>query len=251
MTASRDHTARIWELRTGKFLSFAHPCPVLAAQFSADGRLVATGASDGIGRIWDATDGRVLAQLLQPQGEINSIAFSPDGQRVATAAADQTIRVWDARSGLPLTDPLHTADKVWGVHFTSCGRWVVTKSGLMWELPPSAGPAPSWLPELAEAVAGKRFVNGSFTPVPADALLDIRHRLAARAQTNAYARWATWFLADPQTRTISPSARMTVAEYVEQKIAANTVDSLQEAVRLSPTNARARTQLATLSSKPN
>src|SRR5262249_39546390 len=214
------------------------------------GRFVATGASDGIGRIWDVERGRVLVQLPQHQGEINSIAFSPEGQRVATAAADETIRLWDAQSGLPLSEPLRCLDRVWGVRFSTCGRWAVTESGLMWEVPLAAGPAPPFLPELAEAVAGKRFVDGSLVPAGADALANLRRRVVALENPDAYLSWAKWFLTDPQTRTISPSARMTLSEYIDRKIEANTVESLQEALRLSPTNARVRAQLATLSN-PN
>ena len=251
VTASRDHTARIWEVGTGRFVSLAHSHPVLVARFSGDGQRVATGASDGTARIWDARSGRALAEPLLHHGEVNSVAFSPDGQRVVTAAADQTIRVWDARTGQPLTDPLRTGEGVWGARFTTCGRWVVTQSGLMWEVPVTQKPVPAWLAELAEGVAGQHFEHGNFAPVLADTLQSLAQRLQLSTENDAYTRWIQWFLADSRTRTISPSARMTVPEYVERQILANTRESLQEAVRLSPTNARARTQLSQLLTNGN
>src|SRR6185369_13813483 len=64
VTASRDHSARVWEIRTGRFVSFAHAHPVLDARLSPDGRKVATASTDGSARIWDAATGRQLGEPL-------------------------------------------------------------------------------------------------------------------------------------------------------------------------------------------
>ena len=50
--------------------------------------------------------------------------------------------------------------------------------------------------------------------------------------------------ADRATRTISPFSSVTVPEYVQRRIAENTLESLQEAVLLSPTNGLAFARLA-------
>ncbi len=44
--------------------------------------------------------------------------------------------------------------------------------------------------------------------------------------------WGRWFLAERATRTISPFAKITVPEYIENRIRENTPESLEEAGRL-------------------
>ena len=64
------------------------------------------------------------------------------------------------------------------------------------------------------------------------------------AETNYSIRWAKWFCGDRSTRTISPLSSITVPEYVNRRIVENTVESLREAVLLSPTNGFALARLA-------
>src|SRR5689334_7895450 len=65
---------------------------MLAVAFSADGKLLATGGTDGIVRIYDGTNLKV--ELKGHTDWITSVAFSPDGKLFASASADKTARVW-------------------------------------------------------------------------------------------------------------------------------------------------------------
>jgi eukaryotic-like serine/threonine-protein kinase len=78
-----------------------HTGEVYFATFSPDGSLLATAGKDRIGRIWDATTGRLHATLVGHTDEINWITFFPDRgiRRVLTASDDKTIRIWDCDSG--------------------------------------------------------------------------------------------------------------------------------------------------------
>jgi hypothetical protein len=67
----------------------------------------------------------------------------------------------------------------------------------------------------------------------------------ARA-TNFYTRWTKWVCADRATRTISAFSSITVPEYIQRRIQENTLESLQEAVRLAPTNGLVFARLARL-----
>jgi WD40 repeat protein/serine/threonine protein kinase len=250
-TASRDRTARIWELRGGRVRSLPHQSSVLAARFSNDGRQLATGTTDGIAQVWDIQTARPLGQPLHHRGEVNSVAFSPDNQRLVSATSDQTLHVWDIHTSQELTEPLRTGERVWGARFTSCGRWVVTESGLIWEAPSFSSPTPAWSSELAEAIAGSHFDHGNLSPVPAENLSAVANRLEQAAQSGDYYRWGRWLLADWRTRTISPSAVITVPEYVERQLTANTLESLREAARLCPTNAQVRLHLNQLMAEGN
>ncbi|GII65705.1 hypothetical protein Skr01_57900 [Sphaerisporangium krabiense] len=78
-----------------------HTAPVTQTAFSPDGHYLATASRDGTARLWDITTHRVLnPPLTGHAGAVWAIAFSPDGQTLATAdggqnGEDVTIRLWD------------------------------------------------------------------------------------------------------------------------------------------------------------
>jgi WD40 repeat protein len=131
VTASHDHTARVWEAGTGQPLGqpLRHQGWVWQAVFSPDGGRVATASQDGTARVWDATTGRPLGPPLHHQGAVLHAAFSPDGRRVVTASVDGTARVWDAATGQPLGPPLPHRGGVTQAAFSPDGRRVVTAGG--------------------------------------------------------------------------------------------------------------------------
>jgi len=140
LTASDDHTARVWDAASGKLLYTlaGHAGALNEAVYSADGAWIATASDDGSARIWDARNGQSVATLPGHKGAVISVAFSPDGRRVVTKSQDHTVRVWnreDARflfsfTGYP-ADPNETYanDKV-GLHndpaFSPDGNLIVT-----------------------------------------------------------------------------------------------------------------------------
>jgi eukaryotic-like serine/threonine-protein kinase len=106
VTGSSDHTARVWDARTGQPLLVldGHKAPVTSVAVSADGSRIVTGSQDHTARVWDARTGRFLFELALHGGSVGvSVAVSADGSRIVTAAADindvlrkdYTARVWD------------------------------------------------------------------------------------------------------------------------------------------------------------
>lgn len=228
ITVSSDQTVRVWQVpapqqvvgpiaspedtRLPLVVSNLHvwkPGSSETKAFAPDGRTWVR-ASGTAARISDSVTGKLITELHHKR-DVNSAGFSPDGQRVVTAAADQTLHVWDARSGEPLIDPIGTEMPVWDARFTLCGRWIVARTDtgpVMWEMPVAAGPAPVWLAELGEAVAGVRLDDQEAPrPIGAARLTQLRERLLANADTNSYAIWGRWFAADPRKRPVSPSAK--------------------------------------------
>jgi eukaryotic-like serine/threonine-protein kinase len=251
VTASRDNTARIWDAQSGQPVSepLRHQGGVWSAQFSPDGRRVVTACDDKTARVWDAQSGQPVSEPLRHQGGVWSAQFSPDGHRVVTASRDKTVRIWDAQTGQPVSEPLRHGADVRSAQFSPDGHRVVTasydKTARVWELPYGLVPAPPWLPELAESVAGKRLTGtGTVEPVAPEEFLKLKEQLLTSVETNYYARWAKWFCGDRSTRTISPLSSITVPAYVQRRIEEYTLESLKEAVRLSPTNAVAFARLA-------
>src|SRR5215831_10929222 len=68
---------------------------VYAAAFSPDGARVVTASSDHTARVWDAHTGKPLTDPLEHRDSVNGAAFSPDGARVITANSGHTARVWE------------------------------------------------------------------------------------------------------------------------------------------------------------
>jgi hypothetical protein len=222
---------------------------VTSAAFSPDGERVITASNDKSARIWDVRTGRALTEPLKHTWRLDAVQFSPDGERVLTASGDGTLRIWNGRTGLPLSDPLNHERWVYGAQFSPDGQRVVTasdrKEALVWEVPSAPVPVPEWLPELAEAVGGQRLNDqGSLQHVSNLNLPALQQRLVGDPRTDYYARWGKWFFSDRATRTISPYSDVTFPEYIRRRIRENTLDSLREAVQLSPTNALALARLA-------
>jgi WD40 repeat protein len=76
-----------------------HRAAVTTASFSSDGTRIVTASSDHTARIWDAMTGKLVFQPLEHRGDVTAAAFSVDGKQVVTASSDKTACVWDAVTG--------------------------------------------------------------------------------------------------------------------------------------------------------
>ncbi len=72
---------------------------VVAGDFSADGRRVATAGADGTARVWDVSSGKLERVMRGHTEALASVEFSPDGARLLTGSADGTARVWRVDTG--------------------------------------------------------------------------------------------------------------------------------------------------------
>ncbi|KAI8061010.1 WD40-repeat-containing domain protein [Gongronella butleri] len=79
-----------------------HSEAVLAAQFSPDGRMLATGSGDMTVRVWDLNTETPKFTLKGHTGWVLSIAWSPDGKTLASGSMDNTVRLWDPKTGKQL-----------------------------------------------------------------------------------------------------------------------------------------------------
>lgn len=108
---------------------------VTRAVMSADGRLLALGASDGTLKIWDMTEPKVLFAIERAHRSwIVALAFSPDNRALVSAAIDDRLVVWDLppgkisaewRNPLPsreMTTPDRVTFHPTAPVFATCGR---------------------------------------------------------------------------------------------------------------------------------
>jgi WD40 repeat protein len=140
VTASRDRTARVWDVRAAmtnqdgdtralKATLSGHTKPVLHAIFSHYGKLIATSSVDGTARLWDPVTGAPLGNPLDLHAPVLSIAFSPKDDLLLATCEHHTAVLWQVanRSVRPLVGAPHT-DSVLAGAFSPDGTLVATAS---------------------------------------------------------------------------------------------------------------------------
>ena len=126
VTASNDHTARVWDATTGQQqLALPHDGEVYDASFSRDSRKIVTSSRDKNARIWDSRTGKLLKSLGHPD-TVWQARFSGDGRLVATACQDGTAQLWDVETGTRVNQPGKQASRVKWVMFSSDGHLFVS-----------------------------------------------------------------------------------------------------------------------------
>lgn len=131
-----QEVAKAWDLRTG-VVKYILPGKINFATFSPDSRVVATTGTDGIARLWKASDGELLSKLEGHQNYVTQASFSDDGAMLATASWDQTARIWDTEAGEQIAQIVGHEGHVESVRFSPDSTLVATtgvgESTRVWE----------------------------------------------------------------------------------------------------------------------
>lgn len=140
MTGSRDHTAIVWDLTTGKpALDFDSPRgPVTVLAFSPDGKTLFAGcAEDHTGGLWDADTGKRVHRLVADEkGTPLCAAFTPDGKGVVVGygvprglntGKDWAARLWSLADGKLVREFGGHTDGVQQIAFSPDGKRLVTR----------------------------------------------------------------------------------------------------------------------------
>ncbi|MCP4699225.1 MAG: hypothetical protein GY862_20605 [Gammaproteobacteria bacterium] len=129
ITASADHTARLWEFNGGRQIAklSGHQARVWHAAFSADDRYVATASQDTTARLWNANDGKFIVTLAGHGKGVIHVDFSGNGQ-VITASRDHTARLWEVPGGKQISMLEGHTDVLTHAAFSPNGQMAVTAS---------------------------------------------------------------------------------------------------------------------------
>jgi WD40 repeat protein len=139
---------------------------VLALDFSADGKLLATGGGvpsrSGEVKIWRASDASLVREINPSHSDtVFSLDFSPDGKFLATASADKFVKVFDAASGKLVKQLSGHTHYVLGVSWKADGRMIASsgadKTVKLWTFP--AGDQIKTIEGFSKEVTSIRFIG--------------------------------------------------------------------------------------------
>lgn len=104
VTASRDLTARVWNIFNGKQIgpSMNHNGAVNTAFFSADGKWIVTAGWDMEAHIWNASTFKEMGGAKEQGAPVTSAVFSPGAKFILITAYDSTARLWPILADLDL-----------------------------------------------------------------------------------------------------------------------------------------------------
>lgn len=126
----------VWDTRRGKQLLSLHIPPedprkydkayASDALFSPDGRRLLVLASFSSGpSLWNAADGKLIAQMQAPHEDMDTAAFTPDGARIFTCDRTNNAALWDGHDGRQLASFTMPDGCIGEVHITPDGRRVI------------------------------------------------------------------------------------------------------------------------------
>jgi WD40 repeat protein len=106
-----------------------HTKPVHAVNMSPDGQVIASASEDGILKLWNAVDGKIIRTLGdRSTGSCDAVAFSADGELIAGAGYDGAIRLWRVGTGTPSATLKGHHRYVSDLAFSPDGQWLASAS---------------------------------------------------------------------------------------------------------------------------
>jgi WD40 repeat protein/serine/threonine protein kinase len=181
VTGCADGLVRIWDIDrvTARVGVRKHDGSVNSVAYRPDGRVVASGGSDGIARIWDANTGQIVGpRPIEHAVGINAVAFNPAGNIIATGTEDNNSQLWMAETTESYSLPLEHRGSVMSLAFSSDGKSLLTGSAdsavRVWIIPPETADRP--LPRHSGPINALEIGPGAKTILTAgqDGLVDIR-----------------------------------------------------------------------------
>ena len=123
---SIDGTARLWDAKSGAFVSVLAHDRAVSLAFSPDGSRLVVGSKDGLARIYDASSGAEVGVLRGHTGIVFGVAYGPSGALIATASNDKSARLWNPKTLTEVRALRGHVRGVFGVTFSPNGSLVAT-----------------------------------------------------------------------------------------------------------------------------
>jgi WD40 repeat protein len=152
-SASADTTIKLWNQRNGELLyhlnehqdqvlclAFPHSkCCLSKEELHPQLSLFASGAADGVIKLWQFSRLRSLYTLKGHTAPIYSLVFSPDCHLLISGSDDTTVKLWNVQTGELLRTLNGHQDGVRSVAISPNGQWLASASldgtVQLWNLP--------------------------------------------------------------------------------------------------------------------
>jgi len=138
ITSSSDHTAIIWDYRSGELIHrlSEHSDKVNSAQFSPNGEYIVTASDDCKAIVWDAKTYSIVAILHHPSN-VNKAEFCPFSDFIVTASDDCVATIWNVHMFEKVGVLSKHEKRVNSAIFSPDGKHIVTvsddRTAIVWD----------------------------------------------------------------------------------------------------------------------
>lgn len=163
-----------------------HELAVVALAVSPDSNYVATASRDKSAKLWELSTGREVRSFLGHQASVTCVDFSSDGKFIITGGNDRTIKIWNVQTAKEIFNTVlddtewyskkYGDERVNDVVFDPKGKFFVSLGQMVhvWELP-SGKKIKSWM--VAQGNRGAESLsiskNGEWIAIGTDATVDV------------------------------------------------------------------------------
>jgi WD40 repeat protein len=102
LSTSYDHSAKLWDSKTGKLIYTINLNDNLEAHFNADGSALLTkvnGLYHKNIKLWDAKNGNLIKTISDDPDEPRFATFSHDGKIIASGLTTDEVKIWEVQTG--------------------------------------------------------------------------------------------------------------------------------------------------------
>jgi ribosome assembly protein 4 len=126
LTGSDDMTMILWREDKQVARLTGHQKVVNCAQFSPDGKYIASASFDKSVRVWLASTGQFVCALRGHVGDVYLLSWSIDSRMIVSCSKDSTLKVWDVKEKKLKEDLPGHADEIFAVDWSADGSSVAS-----------------------------------------------------------------------------------------------------------------------------